>query len=636
MCAAPSFIICAIARASLPASKKSCNPALAMSGKSNGRRTGMARFPRPLPLPHAGVSTESRPGAFSIRVASAVAWLLHVFHVALQPVRADDDDDIAILIRNGAPDLAERLIERYQAEAGADPAAWARWEKQRIALDFARERWDQVLQRAAALPPAADPALRHWAGTRAAEAELALQRPAAARTRLAQLIWSKEPTLAASQLAEWRRLIIETYLAERRYADAETALQRYLLDTPERDADDDRLAARVWLGEGRAEDAASLISDKTDADSQVWRLLADLRARRHSPETVLAQAEALANAAGTPVDAQRRLWAVAAEGAQLHGGAAARVTALERAEGGGPAVLVDGGRRQADPETLWDAYLGYGMQLAQRAQLVADEYQPWFEIEQRLRDKKPLEARALMVVLAMHDPLQPLAATAHQRFAASLEESGRGAELEALYLHSTRFPKLDDVPAVVRYSLADVVLERGDLSTATRLIGDLPLPTAPGPVVTWQLARAQVLLAGGSVELGLSVLDTVMLRVKDFDLAQRRSALRAVRAAQAQRRHQLALSLLHRIAAATPPPQRVRAAPCAIPPGASRRNGELAGLLQSSARAVGGACRANPIPLFVPCHRVVAAAGDGGFMGHTVGPALALKRWLLQHERARS
>src|SRR3569623_292591 len=283
MCAAPSFIICAIARASLPASKKSCNPALAMSGKSNGRRTGMARFPRPLPLPHAGVSTESRPGAFSIRVASAVGWLLLVFLVALQPVRADDDDDIAILIRNGAPDLAERLIERYQAAAGADPAAWARWEKQRIALAFARARWDQVLQRAAALPPAADPALRHWAGTRAAEAELALQRPAAARTRLAQLIWSKEPTLAASQLAEWRRLVIETYLAARRYADAETALQRYLLDTPERDADDDRLAARVWLGEGRAEDAASLISDKTDADSQVWRLLADLRARRHRP-----------------------------------------------------------------------------------------------------------------------------------------------------------------------------------------------------------------------------------------------------------------------------------------------------------------------------------------------------------------
>lgn len=86
----------------------------------------------------------------------------------------------------------------------------------------------------------------------------------------------------------------------------------------------------------------------------------------------------------------------------------------------------------------------------------------------------------------------------------------------------------------------------------------------------------------------------------------------------------------------TPFQRRVWAALCAIPAGETRRYGELAKTLASSARAVGGACRANPIPLFVPCHRVVAAGGDGGFMGHTGGPALALKRWLLQHERARS
>jgi methylated-DNA-[protein]-cysteine S-methyltransferase len=48
------------------------------------------------------------------------------------------------------------------------------------------------------------------------------------------------------------------------------------------------------------------------------------------------------------------------------------------------------------------------------------------------------------------------------------------------------------------------------------------------------------------------------------------------------------------------------------------------------ARAVGRACRANPIPLIIPCHRVVAAAGLGGYGG---GPAL--KRKLLEHEGVR-
>lgn len=86
----------------------------------------------------------------------------------------------------------------------------------------------------------------------------------------------------------------------------------------------------------------------------------------------------------------------------------------------------------------------------------------------------------------------------------------------------------------------------------------------------------------------------------------------------------------------TPFQRCVWAALRSIPVGETRRYGELARQLDSAPRAIGGACRANPIPLVVPCHRVVAAGGDGGFMGRVDGPELALKRWLLQHEQARS
>jgi methylated-DNA-[protein]-cysteine S-methyltransferase len=71
-----------------------------------------------------------------------------------------------------------------------------------------------------------------------------------------------------------------------------------------------------------------------------------------------------------------------------------------------------------------------------------------------------------------------------------------------------------------------------------------------------------------------------------------------------------------------------------IPSGQTRRYGQLAAGLGSSARAVGGACRANPLPVIIPCHRVVAASGIGGFGGHTEGPEVARKRWLLAHEAA--
>ena len=80
--------------------------------------------------------------------------------------------------------------------------------------------------------------------------------------------------------------------------------------------------------------------------------------------------------------------------------------------------------------------------------------------------------------------------------------------------------------------------------------------------------------------------------------------------------------------------RRVWDAVARIPAGETRSYAELAKQLHTGARAVGGACGANPIPLVVPCHRVVAASGGiGGFMHARDGAPLIVKRWLLEHER---
>ena len=74
----------------------------------------------------------------------------------------------------------------------------------------------------------------------------------------------------------------------------------------------------------------------------------------------------------------------------------------------------------------------------------------------------------------------------------------------------------------------------------------------------------------------------------------------------------------------------------AIPAGKTRTYGDIAASLHSSARAVGGACGANPIPVVIPCHRVIGSGGSiGGFMGAKAeGFELGIKRWLLEHEGA--
>lgn len=69
-----------------------------------------------------------------------------------------------------------------------------------------------------------------------------------------------------------------------------------------------------------------------------------------------------------------------------------------------------------------------------------------------------------------------------------------------------------------------------------------------------------------------------------------------------------------------------------IPSGTTLTYGELAKQLHSSPRAVGQACRRNPLPIIVPCHRVTAAKHLGGYAGDTIGKLPEIKQWLLKYE----
>ena len=77
--------------------------------------------------------------------------------------------------------------------------------------------------------------------------------------------------------------------------------------------------------------------------------------------------------------------------------------------------------------------------------------------------------------------------------------------------------------------------------------------------------------------------------------------------------------------------QRVSRVVCAIPPGQTLEYREVAAHAGSprGARAVGNVMASNPWPIIVPCHRVVATQGLGGYTG-----GLESKRWLLAHEQS--
>jgi methylated-DNA-[protein]-cysteine S-methyltransferase len=77
--------------------------------------------------------------------------------------------------------------------------------------------------------------------------------------------------------------------------------------------------------------------------------------------------------------------------------------------------------------------------------------------------------------------------------------------------------------------------------------------------------------------------------------------------------------------------QRVWQAITEIPFGKTSTYSEIANKIGAGPRAVANACGANQLPILVPCHRVVAKNGLGGFMQGADG-GLAIKKWLLKHE----
>ncbi|UOO92033.1 methylated-DNA--[protein]-cysteine S-methyltransferase [Vitreoscilla stercoraria] len=69
------------------------------------------------------------------------------------------------------------------------------------------------------------------------------------------------------------------------------------------------------------------------------------------------------------------------------------------------------------------------------------------------------------------------------------------------------------------------------------------------------------------------------------------------------------------------------------PYGQTRTYGDVAKEIGSAAQAVGQACKRNPVPLIIPCHRIVGQHHIGGYSGGTGDDTLSIKHWLLEHER---
>lgn len=465
-----------------------------------------------IPRKHTGKRMNNRGLAPAILAAGLLAS---------GPLGADELlEEMTRLARGGTPELAMRLMDRYQPSAQTDPQGWMRWQQERVQILRERGDWQAVLSQVRFLPRGLPAEFRTWVETVQAEAEIELGREAQARRRLAGLLWGAREARLKAHLPEWRRLIIRSYLAEGRIDDAYTAMLRYELDYGERSEEWRLLSAQVLLRAGRARDAANLLGKAESVEGQVLHLLAGSRTGLISRTKLREQAKGLLRTEGLDDLLAYQLWGVLAESARDAGSHGQWVRALEQGLALRHRVPAAESPVKVDADALWEAYDSHAQALANRKQLLVGRFEQWFDLAKRQASKNAVRSRSLYAYLATSATTQEQRQEAHRLLMALLMDTEGGTRiLRELYLESQRYAELAQVPKAVRYALVDLALAEADVDLASRLMSDLAEPPPGIDEMTWRLQRARLLILGGQSEQGIEELQALIEAQESFDPA---------------------------------------------------------------------------------------------------------------------
>ena len=475
-----------------------------------------------------------------------LAAVLLAGYAGATPATVSDDDlaRVGALIKGGATQLALRLIDQLQSPAST-PDDWMVWEKQRYALYRAQGDWAQLAARVAGLPTDLPPEFVRWARTEAARAELNAGRAEPARLLLRGLLWAGEGS--ADELAEWRQLVIRSYLVDGSIADVLTALDRYRVDFNANTRGWRQLEATILVRAGRYKEAYLLAGDIKTHDGQMVSLLAGLRAGTLPPAAVLTRAQKLAEETRNRPALSYPAWALTAEAAARAKDPVRRIYALERA--------LTLARVHASPEQLvgvradelWEAYLRYAEGIGNDARLLIGNDAPWLKKAEAWKRDEAMQARAFYALLATQGASADTLRLAVTRLTDSLIEDGRGEVLRALYTASDRYPDLAAVPDYVRYRLADLALAGYDIALAARVMQGLETPPEGHDQDLWVLRRVRVLIYGGKYPDAIALLTGMLAgREQAADVFADRY-LQVLFDLQAAGRHRDAVGLLEQL-----------------------------------------------------------------------------------------
>lgn len=360
--------------------------------------------------------------------------------LAISMAHANQFEELtALAAQSATASLAMRLIDTHQPAASASPADWVQWERMRITIYQRQKNWAAVAQRADVLPQNLPQEFTRWVLAQGVAAYLELGHGAAARELLLRLMWTPGEAVESRPLAQWRVMVIRSYIMDGLKDDAYTAMLRYQQDYGDTDAQTQLLRAQVMLASGRAVEASQLLLTAAGPEAFTLRLLARLRSG-DDPEAIMRETTgALAdNKLAAPVKA--RLWATQAEAAERSGDCARQVRALEQALSLDQGALERDGLFNITADTVWDVYRSCARAVGNRERLLMGEFEPWFAAALYLMAAQPAEARAVFAMLAQEGDTLEMRLRAHRQLIKLLAKDKQGDELvRRLYRDPGRF-----------------------------------------------------------------------------------------------------------------------------------------------------------------------------------------------------
>ncbi len=434
------------------------------------------------------------------------------FVISLVPLSASAQislEQYQLFASNGAPQLAIAMIEQHQPDINKDFASWYQWERSRLNIMQQHGFWKELIERIETYPNSIPPQKRLEFAQQHVSALIQINAYKKARNILNQLIWSEPENYAAQQFKRWRKMVIETYLGERKGEDAFLAMQRFKQDYGS-DQKEALLRAKVLLESGHANQAENeLKSIQNDSEAENLRILATIRQKK----SLHAHLNRIKSILKSDISEKQKIFynCLVVEIAIAINEYPSRIIAMEQLFRNPEADSTIKELFNFDVDDLWDAYISYAKKVANRDQLLQGDDESWFEREQKARKFLPVRSRAYLSYLA-HKSLEPKnQQRAHQLMVERIMSMPGGEHLlQKLYVESSLINPSRDIPEQAAYLLLDKAIQENNLQTASLIIQQLTVPPKGTALFIWHLRRAKIFLLAGEYNHAKDVLGSAV------------------------------------------------------------------------------------------------------------------------------